>query len=125
VAPSEDTFIFSRNLLHTSGLRVFHRLFLPFDSAFDIPFLRSHLVHEPAELNRILEEAGQDLSWRDSIRTTSAPWRGTLSGSPASYIDYTVLIHQRITLGTNDVPLILEETFLPTDRIISPHLAPR
>lgn len=116
---TEPVFILERHLQHTTGVEITHRVFVPFAVAAYLPELTANPFRTPAELYQILANAGHGLHWADGI-TAQMPTpddAATLSipdGVP-------LFLHTRITHGTENRPLILEETRLPADRIRITH----
>jgi DNA-binding GntR family transcriptional regulator len=68
----------------------------------------------PADLYRLFTAAGHDLHWQE---TTAATMPSPDDAASLQIPDgVPLLIHLRITLTADGVPLALEETRLPADR---------
>jgi GntR family transcriptional regulator len=108
----EPVFVYERQLLHTSGTQVMHRVLVPAATASGVPL--DDPFQAPADLFAALTEAGNTLHWREQIHAEMP------SPDEAATLDIPdgvpLLVHTRVTLDTGDTPLTLEETRLPADR---------
>jgi GntR family transcriptional regulator len=100
---------YERLLRDETGLRVAHRLYLPFATCLTTP-LETDPFQAPADLYATLASAGR-LHWQDhaSARMPTPDDAAALDipeGVP-------LLIHQRLTLSARRHPLALEQTRLP------------
>lgn len=112
----EDEALFGIDRLYTdpaSGSRLAHRLLLPFATAEGTK-LAEHPDTDPAEVYRILQAAGHTLTWTEyATARMPRPDERTALQLP----DATPVLHTtRVTHGTDDRPLLLEELRASGDR---------
>jgi GntR family transcriptional regulator len=105
--------------LHSSGIRVLHRVFVPFATAISIPALETDPFRAPVKLYQALATAGDELRWRD-ITTAVMP-----SPDDAATLNIPdgvpLFLHTRSLLDGTGQTLALEETRLPADRSTITH----
>jgi GntR family transcriptional regulator len=65
-------FVYDRLLADRHGRRMSHRLYLPFESCHGVAELTENPFRAPAELYGILERAGHELGWTESVRARMA-----------------------------------------------------
>lgn len=110
VQPAADVLITRRQLMHTTGVQVIQSVFVPLAVAvaaqLDKPF------GPPADLYAAFTQAGHILHWREiTACTMPTPDDSATLAIPEGL---PLLIHILVTLGTDDQPLALEETRLPS-----------
>jgi GntR family transcriptional regulator len=118
--PDEPVFVYERQLLHTSGVQVMHRVLVPAATAvstgLEDPF------QPPADLFTALTNAGHELHWHESTQAEMpTPDEAATLEIPDGV---PLLVHTRVTLtpaDTGATPLTLEETRLPADRTTITH----
>jgi GntR family transcriptional regulator len=95
-------FVYERLLRDETGLRVAHRLYLPFATCLDTP-LETDPFQAPVDLYAILANANR-LHWKDQT-TAHMP-----TPDDAAALDVPegvpLLIHQRLTLTEDSHPLV-------------------
>ncbi|MFD8508596.1 GntR family transcriptional regulator [Streptomyces sp. NPDC059687] len=98
----------------TTGMRAMHRTLIPFEVAEAVPLLGKEPCKPPAAIYWVLTQAGHDLSWTETVRAhMPLPDERTALRLP----DATPVLHvARITHGTDDRPLFLEELRVGADR---------
>ncbi|WP_030171361.1 GntR family transcriptional regulator [Streptomyces sp. NRRL S-813] len=98
----------------STGTRAMHRTLIPFEAAESVPLLAEDPGKQPAEIYRLLTQDGHKLSWTESVRARMPlPDERTALRLP----DATPILHMsRVTHGTDDRPLILEELRIGADR---------
>lgn len=97
-----------------TGTRAMHRTLVPFEIAEAVPLLGKEPCKPPAAIYWVLTQAGHKLSWTETVRARMPlpDERTTLQLS-----DATPILHMaRVTHGTDDRPLILEELRIGADR---------
>ncbi|GHE90570.1 GntR family transcriptional regulator [Streptomyces fumanus] len=97
----------------TSGTRATHRTLIPFEVAESVPPLAEDPGQHPEALYRLLVQAGHKLWWSETVRAHMPlpDERTTLQ-----LTDATPILHlSRVTHGTDDRPLILEELRIGAD----------
>ncbi|MCX4974520.1 GntR family transcriptional regulator [Streptomyces sp. NBC_00620] len=97
-----------------TGTRAMHRTLIPFEVAEGIPMLAEDPDRRPASAYWILTQAGHKLWWSETVRAhMPLPDERTALQLP----DATPILHlARVTHGTHDRPLILEELRVGADR---------
>ncbi|MFH9815769.1 GntR family transcriptional regulator [Streptomyces sp. NPDC017230] len=98
----------------TTGARAMHRTLIPFEVAETAPALAEEPSQHPTAIYAVLAEAGHKLWWTETVRARMPvpDERATLQ-----LPDATPILHlSRITHGTDDRPLILEELRIGADR---------
>ncbi|MEU9915275.1 GntR family transcriptional regulator [Streptomyces sp. NPDC051001] len=97
-----------------TGTRAMHRTLIPFSTAEAVPDLAEALDAEPATVYAMLTKAGHKLWWSEAVRARMPlPDERTALRLP----DATPVLHlSRVTCGTDDDALILEELRLSADR---------
>ncbi|MFF1441694.1 GntR family transcriptional regulator [Streptomyces sp. NPDC058295] len=97
-----------------SGARAMHRTLIPFTTAEAVPALAEAPDTEPASVYALLTKAGHTLWWSETVRARMPlPDERTALRLP----DATPVLHvSRVTCGTDDQALILEELRIPADR---------
>ncbi|MEV0225866.1 GntR family transcriptional regulator [Streptomyces sp. NPDC050704] len=98
----------------TTGTRAMHRTLIPFATAEAVPDLAEAPHGEPATVYEILTKAGHKLWWSETVRASMPlPDERTALRLP----DAAPVLHlSRVTCGTDDQPLILEELRVGADR---------
>ncbi|MET8644719.1 GntR family transcriptional regulator [Streptomyces sp. NPDC004074] len=98
----------------TTGTRAMHRTAIPFATADAVPGLAEAPDAEPARVYELLAMAGHKLWWSETVRARMPlPDERTVLRLP----DATpVLLLSRVTRGTDDQALILEELRIGADR---------
>ncbi|MFD0111960.1 GntR family transcriptional regulator [Streptomyces sp. NPDC058320] len=97
-----------------SGTRAMHRTLIPFEVADSVPLLAEAPDRLPASVYWILTKVGHELWWSETVRA-----RMPLPDERAALRlpDATPILHlARVTHGTDDRPLMLEELRVGTDR---------
>ncbi|MFJ8107119.1 GntR family transcriptional regulator [Streptomyces sp. NPDC096132] len=97
-----------------TGARAMHRTLIPFATAEAVPALADAPDTEPAAVYALLTQAGHELWWSESVRA-----RMPLPDERAALRlpDATPVLHvSRVTCGTDDDALILEELRIGADR---------
>ncbi|MFJ2301168.1 GntR family transcriptional regulator [Streptomyces sp. NPDC087787] len=97
-----------------TGTRAMHRTLIPFEIAEAVPLLGKEPCKPPAAIYWVLTQAGHKLSWTETVRARMPlpDERATLQ-----LPDATPILHMaRVTHGTDDRPLILEELRIGADR---------
>ncbi|GHJ35293.1 GntR family transcriptional regulator [Streptomyces sp. TS71-3] len=97
-----------------TGARTMQRTLIPFEVAESVPRLAEAPDRAPASIYVLLAEAGHELWWSETVRA-----RMPLPDERAALRlpDATPLLHlARVTHGTDDRPLILEELRVGADR---------
>ncbi|MEU3343755.1 GntR family transcriptional regulator [Streptomyces sp. NPDC006700] len=97
-----------------TGTRAMHRTLIPFEIAEAVPLLGKEPCKPPAAIYWVLTQAGHKLSWSETVRARMPlpDERATLQ-----LPDATPILHMaRVTHGTDDRPLILEELRIGADR---------
>lgn len=112
----EDEALFGVDRLYAdpaTGTRVAHRVLLPFATAEGTK-LAEHPDTEPTEIYTALEAAGHTLTWTEyaAARMPLPDERTTLQLPDATPVLHTC----RVTYGTDDRPLLLEELRASGDR---------
>ncbi|MFC4503240.1 MULTISPECIES: GntR family transcriptional regulator [Streptomyces] len=97
-----------------TGTRAMHRMLTPFATAEAVPALAETPDAEPAAVYAMLTKAGHKLWWSETVRARMPlPDERTALRLP----DATPVLHlSRVTCGTDDDALILEELRIPADR---------
>ncbi|MFD8458343.1 GntR family transcriptional regulator [Streptomyces antimycoticus] len=97
-----------------TGTRALHTVLIPFATADQAEQLAQAPDTEPEQIYAILTAAGHELTWHETVsaRMPLPDERSTLDIPDATPILYTA----RVTLGTDDRPLILEELRASADR---------
>ncbi|NGO42104.1 GntR family transcriptional regulator [Streptomyces ureilyticus] len=97
-----------------TGTRAMHRTLIPFEVAEGVPLLAEEPCKRPAAIYWVLTQAGHKLWWSETVRAhMPLPDERTTLQLP----DATPILHlARITHGTDDRPLILEELRVGADR---------
>ncbi|GAQ61067.1 GntR family transcriptional regulator [Streptomyces scabiei] len=97
-----------------TGTRAMHRTLIPFAMAETVPGLAEAPDAEPASVYAMLTKAGHELWWSEAVRARMPlPDERTALRLP----DATPVLHlSRVTCGTDDNPLILEELRIGADR---------
>ncbi|MFF3936020.1 GntR family transcriptional regulator [Streptomyces phaeofaciens] len=97
-----------------TGARAMHRTLIPFATAEAVPALGETPDAEPATVYALLTKAGHELWWSESVRARMPlPDERSALRLP----DATPVLHvSRVTCGTDDQALILEELRIPADR---------
>ncbi|MBQ0848004.1 GntR family transcriptional regulator [Streptomyces sp. BH-SS-21] len=111
----EDLFVCDRLLTDpTSGTRAMHRTTTPLAVAADAPLLGEAPGPPPTTAYGILSQAGHKLWWSETVRARMPlPDERTTLRLP----DATPILHlSRVTHGTDDRPLMLEEFRVGADR---------
>ncbi|MFE7210014.1 GntR family transcriptional regulator [Streptomyces sp. NPDC057611] len=96
-----------------TGTRAMHRTLIPFEIAEAVPLLGKEPCKPPAAIYWVLTQAGHKLSWTETVRARMPlpDERATLQ-----LPDATPILHMaRVTHGTDDRPLILEELRIGAD----------
>ncbi|MGW3136675.1 GntR family transcriptional regulator [Streptomyces sp. NPDC001139] len=98
----------------TTGTRAMHRTLIPFVTADAVPGLAEAPDAEPARVYEMLAKAGHKLWWSEKVRARMPlPDERTALRLP----DATPVLHlSRVTCGTDDQALILEELRIGADR---------
>jgi GntR family transcriptional regulator len=113
LAPDEPIFVLERQLLHTSGAQVMHRVYVPFATAEAVPALQDDPFRTAADLYNVLSAAGYALSWTDTITATMpTPDDAATLNIPEGV---PLLIHGRLTIESSG-SFALEETRLSADQ---------
>ncbi|BET50162.1 GntR family transcriptional regulator [Kitasatospora aureofaciens] len=97
-----------------TGTRAMHRTLIPFEVAESVPALAEEPGQQPTAVYAALAKAGHKLWWSETVRARMPvpDERATLQ-----LPDATPILHlSRITHGTDDRPLILEELRIGADR---------
>ncbi|WP_225074756.1 GntR family transcriptional regulator [Streptomyces sp. CoT10] len=97
-----------------TGTRAMHRTLIPFEIAEAVPLLGEEPCKPAAAIYWVLTQAGHKLSWTEAVRARMPlpDERATLK-----LPDATPILHMaRVTHGTDDHPLILEELRIGADR---------
>ncbi|MFE4719186.1 GntR family transcriptional regulator [Streptomyces sp. NPDC056728] len=97
-----------------SGTRAMHRTLIPFEVADSVPLLAEAPDRLPASVYGILATVGHELWWSETVRA-----RMPLPDERAALRlpDATPILHvARVTHGTDDRPLMLEELRVGADR---------
>jgi GntR family transcriptional regulator len=119
LAPDEPVFVLERQLLHTTGVQVMHRVYVPFVTASSVPALQDDPFLTPAALYQALVSAVQALDWEDSVTAAMpAPDDATTLDIPEGV---PLLLHTRVITGRDggsgeSSRLAAEETRLPAHR---------
>lgn len=103
----EAAFAATRLLLDpATSLYATHRTLIPFRVAADHQDLTERPTAAPAEIYAILTAGGHTLTWHEyvSARPATATDRATLRLTDAPWL----LVSQRVSLGADDAPLLLE-----------------
>jgi GntR family transcriptional regulator len=117
VQPAADVLITRRQLQHSSGVQVIQSVFVPLAVAVTTQLTAP--FRPPADLYRAFADAGHELHWRETTACTMpSPDDSATLAIPEGL---PLLIHILITLGTDDQPLALEETRLPSHRATIAH----
>jgi GntR family transcriptional regulator len=97
-----------------TGTRAMHRTLIPFATAEAVPDIAEAPDAEPASVYAMLTKAGHELWWSETVRARMPlPDERTALRLP----DATPVLHlSRVTCGTDDDPLILEELRIGADR---------
>jgi len=97
-----------------TGTRAMHRTLIPFQVAEGVPLLAEEPCKRPAAIYWVLTQAGHKLWWSETVRAhMPLPDERTTLQLP----DATPILHlARVTHGTDDRPLILEELRVGADR---------
>ncbi|MEV7078011.1 GntR family transcriptional regulator [Streptomyces sp. NPDC093516] len=98
----------------STGTRAMHRMLIPFEVAETAPLLADEPCKHPAEIYRVLSSGDHNLWWSETVRARlPLPNERTTLQLP----DATPILHMaRVTRGTEDRPLILEELRVGADR---------
>ncbi|MFC9678566.1 GntR family transcriptional regulator [Streptomyces sp. NPDC056948] len=115
LAEEEAVFGCDRLLIDTAtGTRAMHRTLIPFEVAEAVPLLAEEPWKRPAAIYWVLTTDGHKLWWSETVRARMPlpDERATLQ-----LPDATPILHlARVTHGTDDRPLILEELRIGADR---------
>ncbi|MFD5699545.1 GntR family transcriptional regulator [Streptomyces lasiicapitis] len=97
-----------------TGTRTMHRTLIPFATAENVPGLAEAPGTPPAMIYTLLAKAGHKLWWAETVQARMPlPDERTVLHLP----DATPIMHlTRVTHGTDDRPLFLEEQRFGTDR---------
>ncbi|ASQ95716.1 GntR family transcriptional regulator [Streptomyces sp. 11-1-2] len=97
-----------------TGTHALHRVLIPFATTDEVEQLAEAPDTEPEQIYAILTAAGHKLTWHETVNAHMPlpDERSTLDVPDATPILYTA----RVTLGTHDRPLILEELRASADR---------
>ncbi|MEV2227686.1 GntR family transcriptional regulator [Streptomyces phaeochromogenes] len=97
-----------------TGTRAMHRTLIPFEVAEGVPLLAEEPCKRPAAIYWVLTQAGHKLWWSETVRARMPlPDERTALQLP----DATPILHlTRVTHGTDDRPLILEDLRVGADR---------
>ncbi|MFE4409806.1 GntR family transcriptional regulator [Streptomyces sp. NPDC056821] len=97
-----------------TGMRAMHRTLIPFEIAEAVPLLGKEPCKPPAAIYWVLTQAGHKLSWTETVRARMPlPDERVTLQLP----DATPILHMaRVTHGTDDRSLILEELRIGADR---------
>ncbi|MFB7651311.1 MULTISPECIES: GntR family transcriptional regulator [unclassified Streptomyces] len=98
----------------STGARAMHRTLIPFEVAESVPALAEEPGQQPTTAYAALAKAGHKLWWSETVRARMPvpDERATLQ-----LPDATPILHlSRVTHGTDDRPLILEELRIGADR---------
>ncbi|GHA88819.1 MULTISPECIES: GntR family transcriptional regulator [Streptomyces] len=97
-----------------TGTRAMHRILIPFETAEAVPLLGKEPCKPPEAIYWVLTQAGHKLSWTETVRARMPlPDERIVLQLP----DATPILHlARLTHGTGDRPLILEELRIGADR---------
>ncbi|MER6614136.1 GntR family transcriptional regulator [Streptomyces xantholiticus] len=97
-----------------TGTRAMHRMLIPFTTAEVVPELAEAPDADPATAYELLTKAGHKLWWSETVRARMPlPDERTALRLP----DATPVLHQsRVTCGTDDHALMLEELRIGADR---------
>ncbi|MFE9108470.1 GntR family transcriptional regulator [Streptomyces collinus] len=115
VGTAEALFGCDRLLVDPStGTRAMHRTLIPFEVAEAAPLLSDEPCKHPAEIYRVLTSGDHKLWWSETVRARMPlPDERTTLQLP----DATPILHMaRVTHGTEDRPLVLEELRVGADR---------
>ncbi|MGW3936278.1 GntR family transcriptional regulator [Streptomyces phaeochromogenes] len=115
LSTEEDLFVCDRLLtVPGSGTRAMHRTVTPLAVAADVPLLGESPGPPPTAAYAILTQAGHKLWWSETVRASMPlPDERTTLQLP----DATPILHlARVTHGTDDRPLMLEEFRVGADR---------
>lgn len=111
----EDLFGCDRLLIESAtGTRTMHRMLIPFEVAESVPALAKEPGQQPTAAYAALAKAGHKLWWSETVRARMPvpDERATLQ-----LPDATPILHlSRVTHGTDDRPLVLEELRIGADR---------
>ncbi|MFF5537896.1 GntR family transcriptional regulator [Streptomyces cinerochromogenes] len=97
-----------------TGTRAMHRTLIPFEVAETVPQLAEEPGTHPAAIYHLLAQDGHALSWTETVRARMPlPDERTALQLP----DATPILHlSRVTHGTDDRALVLEELRIGADR---------
>lgn len=117
LAPDEPVFVLERQLLHTTGAQVMHRVYVPFATAEGVPVLQEDPFRAGADLYNVLADAGHNLTWTDTV-TAAMP-----TPDDAATLDIPegvpLLVQSRaLRREDREGALALEETRLPAHRAV-------
>ncbi|CAM3917429.1 GntR family transcriptional regulator [Kibdelosporangium persicum] len=108
VREGTDVFVYDQLLDDGQGRRMFHRLYLPFDTVNDVRRLGGPAYRTPTELYSILAAAGYEVIWREGIRAMMPPRE---DATRLRIPDATpMLVAQRIAAAPDGRPFAMEET---------------
>ncbi|MER6168422.1 GntR family transcriptional regulator [Streptomyces violaceorubidus] len=111
----EELFCCDRLLIApTAAAAAMHRTLVPFEVAEKVPALAEDPGQQPTDLYELLAKAGHKLWWSETVGARMpVPDERSMFQLP----DATPILHlSRITHGTDDRPLILEELRIGADR---------
>jgi GntR family transcriptional regulator len=111
---AEPTFVYERQLIHTNGARILHRLVVPMALTLKVASLAADPLLTPDLAYQILTDAGYTLGWRDTLHAELPTHGDTVMLEIPDGVP--MMIHTRVTHAADGRPLILEETRLPADR---------
>jgi GntR family transcriptional regulator len=112
----EHTFAVERLLTGPTGVRAAHTTLIPFDVAEAVPVLAQDPDRmPPAEIYAALTEAGERLTWRETVTARAPHPDERTSLHLSSYAAPILLITYRATLASSGRPLILEELRVSAD----------
>ncbi|MFC9159509.1 GntR family transcriptional regulator [Streptomyces fungicidicus] len=115
LAEEEALFSCERLLIDPgTGTRATHRTLIPFEVAEAVPLLSEEPCKRPAAIYQLLAQDGHALWWSETVRARMPlpDERATLQ-----LPDATPILHlARVTHGTDERPLVLEELRVGADR---------
>lgn len=122
--PTEPVFIRERQLIHTRGVEITHRVYLPLATITRIPKLETNPFLPPADLYQAFKDAGHGaaLTWEDDIRAVMPSQEETRTLNLPDGVP--VFVHVRVTFDAKHRPIMLEEARLPAHRVSIAHRVP-